>query len=178
MSKLWSVLLVAAVGCGSEIVDGAPEWDAPAPARLTVTFAPSDDELYGLMLAADAAWTLAGVHPDVITVLAPGAQQPGAVPVEWHANAEIGAMCGMPEGHTAIGCMLPGALLVSNSATGSKLTLIARHEMGHSLRELEEQWHLDCADPTDAVMCDGSRASALAQADSDFICSSASRPCD
>jgi hypothetical protein len=171
------IVLLVLIACGAP-ADAAPEWGAP-PARHQVTFAPADDELRALMLAADAAWTLAGVHPDVLVVLEPGPPVGGAVPVEWRTTTEISAKC-MPNGGRAIGCtdMAGEGLLFSSDAIGSKLALIASHETGHALRLATEDWHPRCGSVGDAVMCDGSRADALTTVDSDFICASATKPCD
>ncbi len=167
----------AVLACGAP-ADPAPVWDAPPPAQSQhVAFVAEDDELYAIMQAADDAWSIAGVRPNAIVVLAPGAPQPGALPAVWGTTEKISGLC-MPGGGTAIGCMRSDALWVSNDADPDTLALIARHEMGHALRLVSEPWHLECADPTTATMCDGSRASELTAADAAFICSSATHPCD
>lgn len=167
------VALFTAVACGGPAADPAPEWAAPE--RHQVVFVPADDELHALMVAADADWTTAGVHPDAVVVLAPGDSRPGAVPVEWRTMAELAAKCS-PDGRSTIGCAdLTGeGLLFASEAAGTKLTLIARHEMGHALGS----GHAECVERTDAVMCDASRAGAFTQLDTDFICGSVSHPCD
>ncbi len=165
-----ALALVALSACAQPDVDAAPVWVDAA-----VTFVPADDELAALLVAADLAWESAGVHPDFITIAAPGSAD--GVPVEWRTTADVSAECGMAPGLTAIGCMLPDALLVSSDAEGRKLNLIVRHEMGHAMRTLAEQWHLDCVDRTSATMCDGSTAAELTAADTDFICASAAQPC-
>ncbi len=173
-----ALALVALSACAQPNVDAAPVWvDGDTEPR--VTFVPADDELAALLTAADLAWEAAGVHPDFIMVAAPGAAgNLQGTPVEWRTTADVSAECGMAPGLTAIGCMLPNVLLVSSDAAGSKLNLIVRHEMGHAMRDLTEQWHIECDDRTTATMCDRSTAPAISAADTDFICASASLPCN
>ncbi len=174
VKQIVALALVALSACAQPAADAAPVWaDAAEPAG--VTFVPADDELAALLTTADLAWEAAGVHPGFIQVAAPGSAD--GIPVEWRTTADVSAECGMPVGKTAIGCMLPSALLVSSDAAGTKLNLIVRHEMGHAMRALTETWHIDCDDRTSATMCDGSTAAELTAADTDFICASASQPC-
>lgn len=175
VKQVVALALVALNACAQPDADAAPMWaDTTAPAP-SVTFVPADDELAALMVAADLAWEAAGVRADYIQIAAPGSAH--GIPVEWRTTADVSAECGMAPGLTAIGCMLPDALLVSSDAAGSKLNLIVRHEMGHAMRALTEQWHLECDDRTEATMCDGSTAGSITAQDTDFICDSASAPC-
>lgn len=158
---------------------GAPSSDAPASSRLTVV--PEDNELHELLVDADEAWQVAGVAADRIVVGAPGDE--GGVPVVWRSTAYVSAKC-MPNGGTAIGCLdVKGeGLVVAFDAPRERLALIVRHELGHTLRDVTEQWHVSeeacAADRASATMCDGSTATEITNADAAFICDSETDPCE
>jgi hypothetical protein len=173
MMKVVALLaLVVLAACAEPAADAAPTF-----ANVTlVTFVPADDELGALLVAADLAWDAAGVRPEAVVIAAPGST--AGIPVEWRTTLELIAKCS-PDGRKTIGCadVTGEGLLISADAHASKLALIVRHEMGHTLRLAGESWHLDCEDRTAATMCDASTASEITALDTDFICGSASNPC-
>jgi hypothetical protein len=166
------VALLTLVACG------APTSEAPAAGLLLV---PEDDELRALLVDADAQWEAAGVAADRIAASEPGAEAQG-VPVVWRSTEYVSAKC-MPNGGKAIGCLdVHGeGLIVAFDAPREKLALIVRHELGHTLRDVREEWHVSesvCAtDRAAATMCEGSVATTITEADSEFICDSETEPC-
>jgi hypothetical protein len=175
MVKVAALLaLVVLAACAQPAADSAPEWTAAV--TKTLTFVPADDELHSLLVAADLAWEAAGVNPAVVVIAEPGTV--GGIPVEWRTTMELIAKCS-PDGRKTIGCSDMGGegLLISSEASVSKLDLIARHEMGHAIREAGEVSHLDCDIRSSATMCDASTATEITSADTDFICASESNPC-
>jgi hypothetical protein len=126
--------------------------------------------MHDLLVAADEAWEAVGADPDRIVVADPDASGSS----RWLADTlEVGAACDY-SGHNVDACAVyPGLNIVVAATLDDTRTRIAvLHEMGHLLRGLPDNSHLDgcpVGQPGDSVMCSGAaRAPTLTARDAEF----------